>query len=205
MPVSNSNLSFDARVSSARTSLVLNPEVNFYGYTYQPDSTQFLGALLLYHLVEGTWSEKDLGTGPNHTILTTSLQGHSVSFLEADRSQVIACGSSVAGFEIFNQLTTTAVISTATFEHVTIHTIDAIIGIPGTYAFAAGLVEMAQFLSVQQAAGAAAVANARGISVFAPVNSAFNGSDITAKLSSVSPLALYNNHVSTQMVKATII
>ena len=77
---------------------------NSYGYNYDPESTEFLGAMLLYHLVPGTWNVGDLGSGPNHTIMTSSLQGHNVSFLEGDKSQVIACGSSVAGFEIYNQL-----------------------------------------------------------------------------------------------------
>lgn len=172
---------------------VENPDVNSYGYIYQPDSTEFLGALLLYHLVDGTYNVGDLGSGPNHTIITTSLQGHNVAFLEGDESQVIACGHSVAGFEIYNQLTTTAVISTTTFQHVTIHTLNAIIGIPGTYTFAAGLVDMTQFQTLQQSAGAAPVENAHGITIFAPEDTAFNTSK--SQLANVSPEALFGNHV----------
>ncbi|KAJ3535182.1 hypothetical protein NM688_g7014 [Phlebia brevispora] len=171
----------------------LNPSVNFYGYDYDDSDTDFLGALLLYHLVPGAWNEGDLGSGPNHTIMTSSLQGHGMSELEGDESQVIACGHSVAGFEIYNQLTTTAVISTSTYGHVTIHTLNAIIGIPGAYTFAASLVAMSSFQQLQQSANAAPIENAHGITIFAPVDTAFN--DTKTQLSSLSPAALFDNHV----------
>ncbi|PSR75400.1 hypothetical protein PHLCEN_2v9158 [Hermanssonia centrifuga] len=170
-----------------------SPEVNFNGYPYQSDDTNFLGALLLYHLLPGTFLLADLGSGPNHTIVTTSLQGHSESFLENDESQVIACGSSVAGFEIYNQLTTTAVLSTTTFGHVTIHTLNAIIGMPGTYTFGENLLDISSFDSVRSSAGVQPIENSHGITIFAPEDGAFTNAK--SQLSSTSPQAVFNNHV----------
>ncbi len=177
----------------SRFCAVQNPEVNFNGYSYQSDDTNFLGALLLYHLLPGTFLLADLGSGPNHTIVTASLQGHSESFLENDESQVIACGSSVAGFEIYNQLTTTAVLSTTTFGHVTIHTLNAIIGMPGTYSFGENLLDISSFDSVRSSAGVQPIENSHGITIFAPEDGAFTNAK--SQLSSTSPQAIFNNHV----------
>ncbi|THG96409.1 hypothetical protein EW026_g5412 [Hermanssonia centrifuga] len=170
-----------------------NPSVNFYGYSYDSSNTEFLAAILLYHLVPGTWNQANLGTGPNHTILTTSLVGHNVSFLENNKAQVFACGSSVAGFEIYNQLTATAVVSTTTFGQLTVHVLNAIMGIPGTFTDEAENYSLNSFISLQQSGSDKTVESSNGITLFVPGNDAFTTAK--AQLASLSPQSIYNNHV----------
>ncbi len=167
--------------------------MNFYGYSYDSSNTEFLAAILLYHLVPGTWNQANLGTGPNHTILTTSLVGHNVSFLENNKAQVFACGSSVAGFEIYNQLTATAVVSTTTFGQLTVHVLNAIMGIPGTFTDEAENYSLNSFISLQQSGSDKTVESSNGITLFVPGNDAFTTAK--AQLASLSPQSIYNNHV----------
>lgn len=160
------------------------------------EDTTFLGALLLYHLVPGTWTQSDLGTGPNHSILTTELTGHSLSFLEADRPQVFACGvPGNSGIGIYNQADQTSVLSTVSFQGITIHTINHIIKFPGPYTSLMTLLGMNEFLKLQQSAGASDsyMDNARGYTVFAFSDSAYQ--DATSQISNVGPQAISNNHV----------
>jgi hypothetical protein len=158
----------------------------------------FLGGLLLYHLAKGTWTSDNLGTGANHSIISTQLTGHKVSFLEGDRPQVIACGipNQSSEINIYNQALQTVVLNTNTYQGITIHTINHVISFPGFYSSALGMLGLTKFPNVQQDAGVSnsTLDNTTGFTVFAFTDMAYGNN--AAKVTGVSSQALFNNHVS---------
>ena len=125
--------------------------------------------------------------------MPTTLQGHGFSLLESDKYQVIAMGNSASGIEIYNQFKTTAVLNTYTFQHVTLHIINAIIGIPGSYSFGTKFMGLTQFVGLQNASGATNLDSQHGMTIFAPTDDAINAA--RPQMSSLSPATVFANHV----------
>ena len=151
----------------------------------------------MYHLVPGTWTADALGTGPNHSILSTELTGHQLTFLEGDRPQVIACGIPASnGINIYNQALQTVVLSTNTYQSFTIHTINHVISFPGAYSSEMSTLGVDQFVNLQQSAGVSnsSLDSAHGFTIFVFTDTAFQNS--VSNVSTASPQALFNNHVS---------
>lgn len=122
--------------------------------------------------------------------------------LEGDTTQVIACGLTSNGFEIFNQRVTTIVQQTFVYEQLTIQVVDAIIGIPGSMAFTMqdfGLTKLQALLASTDLSG---VGNTPGMTVFAADDAAFGKDNAQVGLS--SPVSLFENHVGLIFVHITM-
>lgn len=119
-----------------------------------------------------------------------------MSFLENNDPQVIACGIDTNGIEIYNQFVTTTVLGTMQYEHVTIHVLDAVIGVPGPFSFLeedAGF-DFHSFVSLQNASGLIEFDEQSGMTVFIPEDTAFAAAENETEY--VDSWTLFNNHVS---------
>lgn len=106
---------------------------------------------------------------------------------------MIALGNSANGIEIYNQYQTTAVLNTYIFQHVTIHVLNEIIGIPGPYSFGANFMGLNQFEMLQNISGIPDLDNQDGLTVFAPSDNALIAAKAQVASSSLS--TIFANHV----------
>lgn len=114
--------------------------------------------------------------------------------LPNDEAQVIACGLSSNGWEIYNQQITTIVQQTLLYEHVTIQVVNAIIGIPGTITSTMQDFGLTKVQGLMTSLGVGNLGNSPGITVFAAEDAAF-GRD-SSQIALASPLIMFENHVS---------
>lgn len=170
--------------------LVVNPGANFYGYDFAPDDVQFLSSLLNYHLADGNWTQ-DVITGLD-TVIPTFMHGN-FDNLENNSPQMIACGVSSNGFEIFNQRITTLVLQTFGFGHLTIHVTNAVVGMPGKFSFTVADFGANQFANLQTNAGFTQFDSQVGMTAFVPVDNAFAASQ--DQIENTTSVALFKNHV----------
>lgn len=131
-------------------------------------------------------------------MVPTTLQGRGCAFLESDKFQVIAMGNSANGIEIYNQFRTTAVVNTYTYQHLTIHILNAVIGFPGSYSFGAKFMGLNQFSALESTSGSPDLDGQHGMTIFAPSDDAFD--PVKAQVASLSPSSLFANHVSTSYI-----
>ncbi|KIP12240.1 hypothetical protein PHLGIDRAFT_327588 [Phlebiopsis gigantea 11061_1 CR5-6] len=195
-------LAFPLAVTDSRKSQTLfvpnndafaNPETNFDGYTYNSTDTQFLSALLLYHLLPGTPLLEALAVGGVY-IAPTALQGHNVTQLENDEPQVIAFAAGTNGtIEVYNQVQTTTVLNSYAYLNLSIYEVNEIIGFPGSYSYLIESYGLSDLDAMRSAGGASSLDGAQGYTLFAPLNSGFDAAKAT--LSSLSPADVWNNHV----------
>lgn len=116
-----------------------------------------------------------------------------MSFLEGDQPQVLVAGSGANGIEIYNQRQTTAVIQTLFFEHVTLHILNAVIGIPASYSVVMKSAGLRQFEAMRESADVPSLDGYRGFTMFAPTDDAI--SSATSQTLSTSLVDVWNNHV----------
>lgn len=172
---------------------VANPATNFDGYIYNFTDTQFLSALLLYHLLPGTPLLEALAVGGAY-IAPTALQGHNVTQLENDEPQVIAFAAGTNGtIEVYNQVQTTTVLNSYAYLNLSIYEVNEIIGFPGSYSYLIESYGLSDLDAMRSAGGASSLDGAQGYTLFAPLNSGFDAAKST--LSSLSPADVWNNHV----------
>lgn len=160
---------------------------------FEAGDTAFLSTVLLYHLVPGTWVKEDIVAGEDN-IIPTNLQGLNVTGLEDDKPQVLVCGVGEGGsIEILNQVLSTAVIDTFTSDNLVVHGINQIIGTPSTYSYLTQAQGLQQLEALRFAGGAPSLDGAQGYTLFAPLDSAFNGTQ--SDLVVLNPGGVWNNHV----------
>jgi hypothetical protein len=178
-----------------RFMLVLDPGVNFRGYDFQANDTQFLSALLLYHLAQGIWTESDLNSSA--TIIPTRLSDNvgNMALFQDNSSQVMSCDATHNGIEILDQPLSASVVGTLQYEHLTVHFTDAVIGMPGN--FSTVVQDLRGFSGVQTSAGfdIDSFDAIPDVTQFIPIDAAFQSLD-TTNLANAPPRDLFLNHVS---------
>lgn len=182
-------------VSSVKSLLLLVDRVIVTNVTIG-DAT----ATLLYHLIPGGMFTVDkLGTGANHSILTTLLTGHGRTFLEGNRPAVIACGNPKGDgqIEVYNQEAPTLVTQTKvnTELNIVYHVLNRIIDFPFNYpAWIATIGN--SWHSVAQSSGNSddQIGAMLGYTFFVFDDTSYQ-SDLSAHLSNESSLQIFNNHV----------
>ena len=176
-------------------SAVTQPGVNFFAGDFFANNTQFLSSLLLYHLLDGTWTEDQLTGSLPDSIMPTFLQGNDIVFLEDNSPQMMVGAVTPNGFEVLNQQQPTFVLQTLQYEHVTVQVINAIIGIPGPFTATINAVGLAQLATLQAAAGFDTdLDTTLGLTVFAPLDDAFTAAH--DEIFNATATSLFTNHVS---------
>ena len=100
--------------------------------------------------------------------------------------------------EIYNQFRTTAVMDTIVTENLTMHVLDAVIGMPGTYSFGVQFMSLNQFGALRNASGVSDLDSEHGMTIFAPSDDAFDAA--RTQMASESPAGVFANHVGTYCV-----
>ncbi|KAI0819118.1 hypothetical protein BC629DRAFT_699401 [Irpex lacteus] len=159
---------------------------------FSTNDTQFSSSVLLYHLAKGNWTLEQLN-GPDNPI-PTFLRGRGVVFLESNSPQVIIAGATASGFEILNQLSSTFVVETLQYEHLTVQVLNSVIQIPDLFNNTLSHSHFGEFAKLRSAAGNSSdLDTTPGMTVFVPQDLAFlNAQDQIAKQ---APAALFDNHV----------
>jgi len=108
--------------------------------------------------------------------------------------------SQSTAINIYNQFALTVVVNTTTFQAITVHTLNEVILVPGSYTwwmdtFAINQVETTRFLAVQQAAGVSnsTLEGTHGCTIFVFDDAGYDNS--ASNVSSISPRDLFNNHI----------
>ena len=179
------------------SSEVAFPGLNFFDVEFQ-NTTRFLSSVLLYHLAPGQWQISSFVGGAGNMVIPTMLQGRNLSFLEDNDPQVMACGIDINGIEIYNQQASTFVQASMQFQHVTIHVIGQVIGIPGTFSFLVGDAGLSSFVALKNASGVTDFDEQVGMTAFVPDDNAF--AIANNETGPMDPSVLLNNHVSIYLV-----
>ncbi|KAG9081262.1 hypothetical protein FRC06_005685 [Ceratobasidium sp. 370] len=145
-----------------------------------------LTSILSYHVLDGRFNASDFATTPQHTIARTFLKSSNLVMLEANKSQVVVVERASNGSVAVLEPTTKAIVSqTAAYENLIVHVIDRVLIPPasiGQTVNAAGLSGLAG--AVEATNLLSPLESARGITIFAPTNQAFN-----ATLAALGPQA----------------
>lgn len=162
-----------------------------------------IAGLLLYHLVpNGLWTNNTLGTIANHSILTTALTGHQLSFLENARPAVLACGVpeqdlGTGQIEVYNQDAPTIVSKTIVNHDLNIvyHVLNRVIDVPFSYPAWIGVLG-SSWHNVALTAGMSddSIGALQGYTFFVFQDSAYT-TDLNAHLANETSIQVFNNHV----------
>ncbi|KAJ7594913.1 hypothetical protein C8J56DRAFT_1023368 [Mycena floridula] len=191
----NGDSGLQLALSSSQSKTLFAPNDDAFSEITSPSSGYFL-----YHIAWGNWTQDNLGTGANHSILTTALSGHQLSFLEADKPQVLACGvpRSPGGIEVYNQAQTTNVLNTIFRPdlQLTIHIINHHIDLPLTYSTLIQVLAVKQFSNTQISAGISnnELDSDQGYTIFAFTDDAWSRDTNNGHLSSLNASNIFNNH-----------
>lgn len=161
----------------------------------------FVRALLQYHATLGTWQVPDVS--PFNTIIPTVLSGQGYVNLENNNPQIVVLqtnGSRDTKADLITsvlyQKNSPTVVNTATFDKVTVHVIDQVLGIPGQYGYEASNNGLGQFEQLRTAAGIDTLENEVGFTVFAPAEDEYFFKEAQSRFSSTTQLSsLFYNHV----------
>ncbi|KIP12239.1 hypothetical protein PHLGIDRAFT_327582 [Phlebiopsis gigantea 11061_1 CR5-6] len=173
-----------------------NPSINLPGRSYDPSDNTFLSALLLYHLLPGSWSQdSEALTSHANFPIPTSLNGHNVTDLQSGTHQVLVCARGADGsFAILNQVHMPTVVLTGTTSSLVIYEIDAIIGLPPSYSISTVTLALNGVEALRAVAGAPSLDNAQGYTLFAPTDAAFGFAGLSPS-NITDPGQVWNNHV----------
>ncbi|GAA6026292.1 hypothetical protein JCM11491_002508, partial [Sporobolomyces phaffii] len=161
-----------------------------------------VAATLMYHIYYGAYAPSNLSA--NHTIARSALNSSTYVNLPSNASQVAVFTSGGAGQN--NQSATVVqatsnVTSTAytKYENLDVYIIDEVLSIPGNLtavATEAGLTSLTGALTQYASSAIPALTSAKGITVFAPVNSAFeSAASLIGTLNQTAIADVLLNHV----------
>jgi len=138
-----------------------------------PEDPEVLGQILSYHIVPGFYANQSLfSSSPNNTILTTFLNASEQVSLQGGAYQVISARIDGDNIRINNQ-DDIEVTNITSVDRFSILAIDGILSPPPDLASAAKNNNLTLFLQVLQQAGITdLVGGAKGITIFAPSDSA---------------------------------
>ncbi|KAG2130284.1 FAS1 domain-containing protein [Suillus bovinus] len=170
------------------------------------DPTSILD-LLSYHIVHGNFTDQT-PSYPNITLGRTLLNDSSLVWLEGNESQVLAWSKGSNGIFVLNNGTTVPVVNKTAYQNIEVLVIDSVLDIPQNLS---NTITNSTYDVTSVAGGLSSITvptnnsstlldvlnNARGITLFAPNNSAIASASCIGGLlpNNTALIALFGNHI----------
>ncbi|KAG8900999.1 hypothetical protein FRB99_005635 [Tulasnella sp. 403] len=160
-------------------------------------NTSMLLPLFTYHTAFSKLNSSNVATSPNHTVVRSLLNDPDFVRLEGNITQVIVATKQNNTIQILNQPTTVSVVGEASFANISILAIDHVLTIPEDFTAAFTKYNLTTLGNALNTANLTQpLANARGITIFAPSDTAFqNAASTLQTLNSTQLSAALLNHV----------